>query len=177
LIVSDEAVLVALKGAEVNRAVDDFYRAHYLPVLRVVAAITGDRSVAEEVTQEAFLVAQRSWVRVSQYERPDLWVRRVAVNRAVSWRRRIAAEARALLRLRSKRSEAAAGLEVASPVWRYVRELPKRQAAMIALVYVEDLSIETAAHVLGIGVPTAKTHLQRARRALAARIDEERDDA
>lgn len=169
--------MVMALNAAADRTFEDFYRAQYLPVLRVVVAITWDRSVAEEVVQEAFLVAQRSWDRASRYDRPDLWVRRVAVNRAVSWRRRLAVEARALIRLRSKRFDSAASVELASPLWRYVRELPRRQAAMVALVYVEDLSIENAAAVLGIGVPTAKTHLQRARRSLAARIEQERDDA
>ena len=121
-----------MSAAVTDRAFEDFYRAEYLRVLRVVAAITGDRPVAEEVTQEAFLVAQRSWVRVSRYDRPELWVRRVAMNRALSWRRRIAAEARAVLRLRSKRAESGAGSEVGSPIWGYVRELPRRQAAVIA---------------------------------------------
>ena len=58
-------------------------------------------------------------------------------------------------------------------VWAHVRRLPKRQAAVVALVYVDDLTIEQAAHALGIGVPTAKTHLQRARRTLAERLKEE----
>lgn len=174
---SDEAVLVPLSAAASDRVFDEFYRAEYMSVLRVVAAITGDRPVAEELTQEAFLAAQQSWGRVSRYDRPELWVRRIAINRALSWRRRMAAEVRALIRLRSKPAAPAAGTEGVSPVWDYVRQLPRRQAAMIALVYIEDLSIEMAAQVLGIGVPTAKTHLQRARRVLAARISEERDDA
>lgn len=58
-------------------------------------------------------------------------------------------------------------------VWNHVRRLPRRQAAIVALVYIHDLSIEQAAHALGIGVPTAKTHLQRARRALTAALKEE----
>jgi DNA-directed RNA polymerase specialized sigma24 family protein len=58
-------------------------------------------------------------------------------------------------------------------VWLHVRRLPRRQAAVIALVYVDDLTIEQAANTLGISVPTAKTHLQRARRALAAALKEE----
>jgi DNA-directed RNA polymerase specialized sigma24 family protein len=44
---------------------------------------------------------------------------------------------------------------------------------MIALVYIDDLPIADAADVLGISVPTAKTHLQRARRTLADRLHEE----
>lgn len=37
----------------------------------------------------------------------------------------------------------------------------------------DDLTIEQAANLLGIGVPTAKTHLQRARRTLAEVLKEE----
>ena len=54
--------------------------------------IVGDRSRAEEVTQDAFLELLRHWGTVAGYDRPDLWVRRVAIRKAQrerhrAWRR------------------------------------------------------------------------------------------
>jgi RNA polymerase sigma-70 factor (ECF subfamily) len=52
-------------------------------------------------------------------------------------------------------------------VWKAVRKLARRQAQVIALIYLEDLSLQQVAEVLEISVPTVGTHLQRGRRALA----------
>jgi RNA polymerase sigma factor (sigma-70 family) len=152
---------------------DEFYRTEFHMVLRVAGGITPNRGVANEVTQEAFLAAHRHWSKVSGYDRPELWVRRVAINRALSFRRRAANEAAALARIVLRREPATADASIDSEVWAQVRRLPGRQASMIALVYIDDLSIPEAAEVLRISVPTAKTHLQRARRTLADRLHEE----
>jgi RNA polymerase sigma-70 factor (ECF subfamily) len=59
-------------------------------------------------------------------------------------------------------------LEPASDeVWEAVRRLSKRQAQVVALTYLEDLSLEQIGDLLGISVPTIGTHLQRGREALA----------
>lgn len=157
----------------VRGAFEDFYRESYVAVLRVATAVTGDGHVAAEVTQEAFLAARQRWRTVGGYDRPDFWVRRVAINGALSWRRRALREARAMVRLAGRRDRIEVDEMGVDDVWSHVRRLPRRQAAIVALVYIDDLSIEQAAHALGIGVPTAKTHLQRARRALAAALKEE----
>jgi DNA-directed RNA polymerase specialized sigma24 family protein len=54
-----------------------------------------------------------------------------------------------------------------SELWRIVRALPTRQAQMIALVYVEQLTLPEAAVALHIALPAAKTHLARAKQRLA----------
>lgn len=172
---SDEVVQTLVIEVWRHLEFDDFYRAHYLAVLRIAAAVTSDSEVAAEVAQEAFIAAHRRWRTISAYDRPDLWVRRVAINRALSWRRRVRNETRALARLARRRERPASDATVHGDVWSQVRRLPVRQASLIALVYIDDLSIEQAAHTLNIAVPTAKTHLQRARRTLATRLNEEPD--
>ena len=57
-------------------------------VLRTVFLILGDRGRAEEVTQEAFIQLLTHWRKVSRYERPEAWVRRVAIRLAVRTVRR-----------------------------------------------------------------------------------------
>jgi RNA polymerase sigma factor (sigma-70 family) len=150
---------------------DAFYRSTYGPVVRICVALCHDDEAAADAAQDAFIAARRRWSRVGALDRPDLWVRRVALNRAISWHRRVGAEARAVARLPLPRMEAPP--DEPSEIWTLVRRLPARQAQVIALVYVDDLTVEAAASVLGISVPTAKTHLQRARRTLAAAVSEE----
>ena len=55
--------------------------------------------------------------------------------------------------------------------WAAVRRLPRRQAQAIALTYLEGLTLQEIATVLDVSVPTVGTHLQRARRTLAAALN------
>src|SRR5680860_954498 len=88
-------------GAEDPTVAPDFaslYRTEFAAVVRVVTSVVGRRDVAEEIAQEAFVVTYDRWARISRYDRPGDFVRRVALNRAVSHFRRRGAEARALER-------------------------------------------------------------------------------
>src|SRR5687767_13418096 len=78
---------------------DALFAAERGRVVALVYALAGSAAVAEEVAQEAFLRLHLHWAKVSRYDRPEQWVRRVAVNLAVSRRRRRTSEARALERL------------------------------------------------------------------------------
>jgi RNA polymerase sigma-70 factor, ECF subfamily len=151
-----------------------FFRRNYQGVVGLAAVLCGSMETAEDLAQEAFAAAQREWPRIGVYDNPAAWVRRAVVNRAASLRRRRFVEARALLRLRGRRQldpDTALAPEDAA-VWRAVRGLSRRQAQVVALVYLEDLSIAEAAIVLGCGEGTAKTHLRRAKAALADRLGE-----
>lgn len=50
--------------------------------------------------------------------------------------------------------------------WAAVRGLPRRQAQVVALHYIYDLSVADVAATLEISEGTAKTHLSRARTSL-----------
>ena len=62
---------------------EEFYRASYGRVVAVVAAVLGDRHEAEEAAQEAFARALARWPRLSQYDLPEAWIRRVALRIAI----------------------------------------------------------------------------------------------
>jgi Sigma-70 region 2 len=59
-----------------------FFRAAFPVVLRTVSLILHDRGRSEDVTQEAFIQLLVHWRKVSRYERPEAWVRRVAIRQA-----------------------------------------------------------------------------------------------
>jgi RNA polymerase sigma-70 factor (ECF subfamily) len=67
--------------------------------------------------------------------------------------------------------------EPAHEFWAAVRSLSPAQAQVVALHYVEDRSIDDIATVLGIAPGTVKTHLSRARHALAEKLRLEKGDA
>jgi RNA polymerase sigma-70 factor (ECF subfamily) len=64
------------------------FRADFASVARTVFLIVRDRGRAEDIAQEAVLKTLQNWRVVSGYERPDAWVRRVAIRMAVRHLRR-----------------------------------------------------------------------------------------
>lgn len=155
---------------------DDFYRANYPTVTRLAYSLCGSLTVAEELAQEAFVAAHARWPRIAEFDRPDLWVRRVVINRSISYRRKQASERRALKRI-SSRPPATDEPELADEdVWRALRSLSRRQAEVLALVYVEDRPIAEVAAVLRLGEETVRTHLKRGKLALAKRLRSDSPD-
>ena len=163
--------LVPAAGAVGDDGFAAFYRQELPRLVTLAAAISGT-AAAEEIAQEALLRAHRAWGRIAGYDKPGAWVRRVAVNLATSDRRRRGAEARALARIAQRRPIDTPAAEV-DGFWRLVRQLPPRQAAAVALHYLEDLSIADIAVALDCAEGTAKAHLHKARHTLADRLSQE----
>ena len=146
---------------------ESFYRHEYRKLVSVAHVLTGSPTVAEELAQEAFADAFRTW---SALESPEHWVRRVVANKAMSWWRRYYAERRAV----SKLSNSTSGVVELPPetagFWAEVRKLPRRQAQALALYYIDGYSSPEIAQILGCAEGTARIHLSRGRRNLANRL-------
>jgi RNA polymerase sigma-70 factor, ECF subfamily len=154
--------------AERSTAFGGFYASELRDVTGLVYTLTGSWPAAEDIAQEAFVRAYRDWRRVGTYERPDSWVRTVAVNLATSRGRRLAAEARALTRLRARPVVEETELDADADVfWSAVRRLPRRQAQAVALRYYSDLPVAEIADAMGCAEGTVKAHLHAARQRLA----------
>ena len=151
------------------------YEAERRAMLRLAFALTGRLGEAEDLTQEAFLRLHQRWDRVSRYDRPGAWLRRVLVNLATSRARRLAVEARTLTRLGRERSPLVRLDGEDTEFWAAVRTLPRRQAQAIALYYLDDRTTADIAAILGCAEPTVRIHLHRGREALRERLmgDEE----
>jgi RNA polymerase sigma-70 factor, ECF subfamily len=165
-LVRERSEAVVLSSTE---AFETFYLKEYRAVVGLAYALSGNRSIAEDLAQEAFLAAHRNWHRIAGYDRPSAWVRRVVANLSVSAVRRRFAEARALVRLGEPQplpELEADDLEF----WRAVRSLPRRQSQVIALRYLEDRSVEEIAEILDMARGTVKKHLFDGRGALARRL-------
>src|SRR4051794_23341899 len=67
---------------------EDLWGAHFGSVVRTALLIVGNLEEAKDVAQEAFARAFQHWRRVSQLDRPEAWVHRVATNLAISTARR-----------------------------------------------------------------------------------------
>jgi RNA polymerase sigma-70 factor (ECF subfamily) len=145
---------------------EPFFRREHPRLLATATALVGDREVARELVQEALLRTYNAWSRVSGLDRPGGWTRRVLVNLCTDLHRRRVHEQRALALVSDSTVAASPGLP-STTFWDAVRELPKLQRAVVALHYVDDMSVAEVADTLGVAVGTVKTSLMRARTALA----------
>jgi RNA polymerase sigma-70 factor, ECF subfamily len=162
----------------VDREFDAFALRERPALVAFAWSLTGDGGWAEDLAQEALAAAWQGWDRIGGYDRPGAWARRVVANRAVSRGRRTGREERALGRLASRRAPAIELDEADDGFWAAVRELPDRQAQVVALHYLEDRGVAEIAGILGCAEGTVKAHLHRGRLALARALDllDEEDD-
>lgn len=153
---------------------DSFCEEHFVSVARTAYLITGDAEEAEDLAQEAFVRAYERWGRVSDMDRPDAWVHRVATNLAISsWRRR-------RTRLRPViTTENIDGPVAPDPILaRALRALSPGQRAAVVLRYYLDWSAIEAAQALGKSASTVRvlTHqgLARLRELLGEGVNDDR---
>ena len=144
-----------------------FFAAHHDAVLRSVTTAIGDRDVALDATQDAFIKAHTRWSSLRHYDAPDAWVRRIAINasrdRMRSDRRRRDREASIVPAASADGIEAFAADVGASEL---LAGLAERQRDVATLFYLEDRSIDDIADRLGLSAGTVKFHLARARQRL-----------
>lgn len=133
--------------------------------------IVADRSVAEEIAQEAFTRAFERWPAVSRHPCPEAWVLRVALNLAISDRRR--------RRIPFRREEFSSHDE-RTAVGLMVREalvkLSAKQQQAVVLRYIGGCEEAEIAAAMGISQGSVKTHLSRGRSRLAELIGGDPDE-
>lgn len=161
----------------VPESFDLFYRREFRLMVHLAHSLSGSSLAAEDLVQEAFVAAYKQWDKVGLMDAPGAWVRRVVLNRSASAFHRRRCELRAVARLRPLRGTAAEPLAPeADEFWAQVRQLPTRQAQAIALHYLDELSVREVAQVMECSEGSVKTHLHRARTALALRFADERGE-
>ncbi len=149
---------------------EDLYRRVYGYHLRLAA---GDRSVAEELSQETLLRVIRSRDGLRDPDRLVTWALRIATNvRADHFRRRSGVGLEAGIgELRP--APGADTREEASGALRHLRTLPEDYRAAITLRYFEDMSYEEMSRILELPVGTLKSHVARGLRLIRKRMEDE----
>lgn len=139
-----------------------FCRRVHPALVGAVGLHCGDRSVAEEVAQEALARAWERWEAVQRMDSPEAWVYRVAFNLATSRFRRRAAERRALDRLGPRAAPVAHDEADRLAVRAAVASLPNRQRQALVLRYFADLPVDEVAAVMRCAPGTVKSLTSRA---------------
>jgi RNA polymerase sigma-70 factor (sigma-E family) len=159
---------------------EDWVRARGEALLRFALMLTVDRGRAEDIVQSVLARAYARWEYISGLDAPEAYVKAAIVNENLKWWRR-----------RSNRE-----MPVDEPVpdraypdhdladrhadrdaaWALLARLPRKQRAVLALRYYEDLPDDSIARILGCTTSTVRSQASRALatlRTVAVTIHEE----
>jgi RNA polymerase sigma factor (sigma-70 family) len=128
------------------------YRSAYMDLVRLAVLVGADRSVAEELVQDAFVAVQRTGNHVRE---PLPYLRRTVVNRCRSWGRR------QTLERGHRHSPAEPALLGANDLWDALDHLPPRQREAIVCRFYLDLPDAEIAEVLDCRPATVRTAIHR----------------
>jgi RNA polymerase sigma factor (sigma-70 family) len=179
--VSKEAIMTSavdgVEESEVGRLADLYVR-HAPAGLRLAYLLTGDRQVAEDLLQDAFVKLAGRLRHLRQPDAFEAYLRRTIVNLCNNRFRRSALE-----RAQVEREKRVRGLDVSQPdvpleqdMRRALLGLPQRQRAAIVLRFYEDLSERETADLLRCRPATVRSLLFRAMRVLRADLEGQTDD-
>ena len=167
---------MALSATGERAWLEELFRLHHRDLLRLGRVLTGDDAVADELVQEAFARAHRSLVR-PRAGAELAYLRRAVINLAHGHHRHLrvvrSTPDAPVHPAQSAEADAVAGARRQAVV-DAVRRLPERQRDCVVLHYYEELTDVEIARTLGISAGSVKTHLHRARAALAAILEDER---
>lgn len=146
-------------SAEIER----IYADHHLRLKHLAAAITLDRSVAEEVVHDAFLALQQ---RRTTIRNPLAYLHRSVVHGSIGI-------------IRRRRTAARYPMPLAQPTinpeidetWAAVAELPARERAVVVLRFWQDMSEADIATTLQWPNGTVKSTLHRALKRLRKELE------
>jgi RNA polymerase sigma-70 factor (ECF subfamily) len=144
---------------------------------RVALSVLRRREDAEDVAQEAFLRAHRSFTSIRDRERFRAWLVRtafrLALDRIRGERRRARREDAVAMETRvhadSAEDHAARG-ELRARVAEAVAALPEKLRLVTVLVAIEEQDLASVARLLELPEGTVKSRLHRARKELAERL-------
>ena len=151
------------------------------PLRKLVYGYVLDWEVAEDVAQDAFLLAFRKLDRLDEHAAFKSWLYRIAINRAHDelrrksrWGRRldrnVGEEALAELPAAGAESRVESRLLRRSLV-RALAELPKGQRTAVVLKDVVGMKYVEIAELLGCPIGTAQIRVHRGRRQLRRRLE------
>lgn len=155
----------------------ELYEANWSSLLRTATWLLGDRSLAEEVVQDAFIRLVERWFQLDDEAAAPAWLRSTVVNLSRSRLRRfvVGRQKVNLAGSRAQRADMSAdrlGEELADgELGQAIRALPRRQRECVVLRFVHDLPVAEIAETLSIGSGSVKTHLHRGLKALGEELE------
>ncbi|GAB79055.1 RNA polymerase, sigma subunit, ECF family [Austwickia chelonae] len=163
--------LLSAHSAGHPEAFAELFRRHQDRMWAVALRTTGDREMAADAVQEAFLSAFRKADSFRGESQVTTWLHRIVINTCLDRLRRIRPTAdlddvpATLLAETGRYTES---VDTALTVQAALRTLPDGQRAALVLVDMHGLPVAEAAHILDVAEGTVKSRCARGRAALSS---------
>jgi RNA polymerase sigma-70 factor (ECF subfamily) len=151
---------------------DRLYRNTYMRLKRTLTAVLGDSAAAEDCLQDAFVRAFKAWPRWRPEAPAEMWVQRIALNRAFTYRRKMALREIGQViqhlgrpELTPNPAETAEWSELKSAL----RRLPAKLAAVVVLRHYHGYTNRYIAQLMGVSERTIGMRMSEGVRRL--RVD------
>lgn len=154
----------------------ELYVRHAPDALRFATVLTGERALAEDLVQDAFVNLAGRLAHLRDPGAFEAYLRRTVVNLANSKFRRRRVE-RSYLEREGRRPGdrgPVADPETRDEVWTALQTLPVKQRAAIALRFYEDLPDERIAEVLHCAPATVRSLVHRGMATLKTQLGDDR---
>lgn len=149
---------------------EDFYRSEHIRLFRALFLITGHKSEAEELMQEAFLKVWERWDRVRSFDDPQGYLYRTAMNAFRSRYRQATRRARVMVGL-APAEDAFATVDTRRDIVQALARLTPRQRAALVLTEMLGYGSEEAGSLLGVRAVTVRSLTSQARATLRRTLD------
>lgn len=157
--------------ADRGRDFESFFHDEHRRLFAALGMVTGNRSEAEDLTQDAFLKLWERWDRIDEIEDPTAFLYRTAMNlfRNRYRRTRLALKNAILAR---PAPDAFATVDDRDLLVRALREVTPRERAAIVLTAFLGYTSEEAGAMLGMKAPTVRVLTSRARATIRGTVGE-----
>ena len=154
-----------------ERDLDALYREHAPAALRLAILLTGDRSLAEDVVQDAFVRVAMRKARLRELDAFGSYLNRAVANQVKDHFRhqQVVKKHAPVTHQRDRVSDPE--LETRDALWQALQQLPARQRAALVLRFYEDMTEADIADALGCRLGTAKSLVSRGLAQLRKEID------
>ena len=145
----------------------EFFSARFDTARRIVYAMCGDWSEAEEIAQSAFVRVYARWAKI-ELDTVDAYLRTVLTRGFLDTRRRGRAREQAMAEPPDRIAPAEEGTEDRVALRAALLAVPPGQRTVLVLRFLADLSVEQVAETLGCTTGTVKSQTARGLVALRA---------
>ena len=166
--------LVTVEDPLLDQEFADRLRESSTLAIRVAFGVLRHREDAEDVAQEAFVRAHRSFGQLRDRDRFRSWLVRttwrLAIDRIRNEKRRVAREQAVEASPEPSVEQLAVSRERSRALWRAIDELPEKLRMATVLAAIEGHDIAEVARLLEVPAGTVKSRLFLARQQLAEKL-------
>lgn len=172
--VYDELLVLRCQDGD-SEAIERLVKRWQLPVVNYANLITGDRDVARESVQEAWISVIRGFQRLKDPARFRQWLFRIVHNKCIDAMRRSESGAQPVRTEEGTRAQLDS-VEAREEVLTVLTSLSEQHRAVLALFYLHDIEVRDIAEMLDLPEGTVKSRLYNAREAFRKVLEEEEGD-